>query len=70
MKRPWKIGTKVRLGRSGSLLHVRGYVDDRVIFREWSPHRRRWAYTTDNVACADLYTVEGVDRSEEAQDRG
>lgn len=28
----------------GDLCHVRGFVDDRVIIREWLPSKERWRY--------------------------
>lgn len=44
-----RIGDKVRLFYSenndnNKLLHVRGFVDGRVIFRYWRFHKQRWEY--------------------------
>jgi hypothetical protein len=50
--RELRVGDKIRvrpgrpLSEPGSYLyHVRGMVDDYLVVREWSAHKKRWSYT-------------------------
>lgn len=31
----------------GRLVHIRGFVDDRVVYRVWNRHLQAWIYTCD-----------------------
>lgn len=38
----------VSYSRYGHRYHVRGFVDDQVILREWWPTKQRWNYTVES----------------------
>lgn len=40
----FKIGMQIRDSIRGRLMHVRGFVDERPIFRCWNRYSQRWDY--------------------------